>query len=211
MTSIREISFHRTRNSILLERVSGVSIMCCCRAGVSSFSFSCLRGRGRRGERGDSVALLSVVNSGNKGAAKRKLHRNKISSSLSPSPRATGVLLPIFRLHCLLGYRIGSPLITNQSSSPKDFQRLPLTKLHPSTYPHQRNATVSISNFTEFPSVCTKWCTDECCFFHVRFWTIFKFEFFGYYGYIYILELFLCKLYRNDYCIVNRVVYNIRV
>lgn len=29
--------------------------------------------------------------------------------------------------------------------------------------------------------------------------------------YIYILELFLCKLYRNDYCIVNRVVYNIRV
>lgn len=153
MTSIREISFHRTRNSILL--VSGVSIMCCCRAGVSSFSFSCLRGRGRGGVRGDSVALLSVVNSGNKGAAKRKLHRNKISSFLLP-PRATGVLLPIFRLHCLLGYRIGSPLITNQSSSPKDFQRLPLTKLHPSTYPHQRNATVSISNFTEFPSVCTK-------------------------------------------------------
>lgn len=109
MTSIREISFHRTRNSILLERVSGVSIMCCCHAGVSSFSFSCLRGRGRRGVRGDSVALLSVVNSGNKGAAKRKLHRNKISSFPLPPP-CYRCLVTYFSITLLtwIPYRIAS-------------------------------------------------------------------------------------------------------
>lgn len=129
--------------------------------------FLAYEGRGEGG--GEILLLFSIVNCGNKGAAKRKLHRNKISSSLGSLSRflarslarslfplllrATGVLLRIFRLHCLLRTTISNRLSLriNLSPSPsEDFQRLPLTKLHHlSRIIH--NATVSISNFIEFP------------------------------------------------------------
>lgn len=55
----------------------------------------------RGGERGDSVALLSVVNiAGTKELAKRKLHRNKISCSL-PSPPCYRCLVTYFSITLL--------------------------------------------------------------------------------------------------------------
>lgn len=210
MTSIREISFHRTRNSILLERVSGVSIMCCCRAGVSSFSFSCLRGRGRGGVRGDSVALLSVVNSGNKGAAKRKLHRNKISSFPLPPP--------VLQVSCYLFFDYTAYLDTVSDRLSLRINLLPpkISKGFPlQNFIHQRIHINVTPPFRYRISPSFQVYVQSDARMSVAS-SMFDFEQFSNSSFldimdIYILELFLCKLYRNDYCIVNRVVYNIRV
>lgn len=123
---IRNI-FHKRNSTLLEDRVSGCRLYVGCRASIKFLIFLLTRERG--GEGRFCCSSLSLT-----GGTKVRRNENYIetkfqarlslslslscSVSLFPLPsRATGVLLRIFRLHCLLRYHIESPLITNQSFS----------------------------------------------------------------------------------------------
>ena len=115
---IRNI-FHKRNSTLLEDRVSGCRLYVGCRASIKFLIF--LLTREREGEGRFCCSSLSLT-----GGTKVRRNENyietkfqaRLSLSLSLFPsRATGVLLRIFRLHCLLRYHIESPLITNQSFS----------------------------------------------------------------------------------------------
>lgn len=165
---IRNI-FHKRNSTLLEDRVSGCRLYVGCRASIKFLIF--LLTREREGEGRFCCSSLSLT-----GGTKVRRNENYIETKFQ-ARLSLSLSLPLSRYRCLVTYfsitlltQIPYRIASHYESifllpPPKDFQRLPLTKLH-------RN--VSISNFIEFPGWSLITCfisrlyimnvRNECCF-----------------------------------------------
>lgn len=165
---IRNI-FHKRNSTLLEDRVSGCRLYVGCRASIKFLIFLLTRERG--GEGRFCCSSLSLT-----GGTKVRRNENYIETKFQ-ARLSLSLSLPLSRYRCLVTYfsitlltQIPYRIASHYESifllpPPKDFQRLPLTKLH-------RN--VSISNFIEFPGWSLITCfisrlyimnvRNECCF-----------------------------------------------
>lgn len=165
---IRNI-FHKRNSTLLEDRVSGCRLYVDCRASIKFLIF--LLTREREGEGRFCCSSLSLT-----GGTKVRRNENYIETKFQ-ARLSLSLSLPLSRYRCLVTYfsitlltQIPYRIASHYESifllpPPKDFQRLPLTKLH-------RN--VSISNFIEFPGWSLITCfisrlyimnvRNECCF-----------------------------------------------
>lgn len=163
---IRNI-FHKRNSTLLEDRVSGCRLYVGCRASIKFLIF--LLTREREGEGRFCCSSLSLTG-GTKVRRNENYIETKFQARLSPSlSLSLGLALPppLSRYRCLVTYfsitlltQIPYRIASHYESifllpPPKDFQRLPLTKLH-------RN--VSISNFIEFPG----WSLITCFIYNER-------------------------------------------